>query len=188
MSTLLVILLFLGSLAGLTAHSSSTTILQTVGISIFFALAPHFVELLLDLDVLLFASLLSMVFGKDRRLSEIRFRLCFQFSKAWSSSFFLGGRKTVRICVPSSALACLILLDLGRMWVFVFSFNILCIYDVGDQCKTIRSFSQQSAELSNLRHIKTDLNTLLSDEAYETDLHNHATPSEHDQHRSSESV
>jgi len=82
MSTLLAILLFLGSLAGLTAHSSSTAILQTAGISIFFALAPHFVELLLDLDVLLLARLLSMVFGKDRRLSEIGFRLCFQFSKA----------------------------------------------------------------------------------------------------------
>lgn len=66
--------------------------------------------------------------------------------------------------------------------------NLLCIYDVGDWCKTIRSLSQQSAELSNLRHIKTNLDTPLSDEEYEADLHNHAIPSEPDQHRSSESV
>ena len=66
--------------------------------------------------------------------------------------------------------------------------NLLCIYDVVDRHKTIRSFSQQSTELSNLRHIKTNLDTLLSDEEYEADLHNHAIPSEPDQHRSSESV
>ena len=66
--------------------------------------------------------------------------------------------------------------------------NLLCIYDAGDRCKTIRLLSQQNTELSNLRHIITNLDTLLSDEEYETDLPNHATPSEPDQHRSSESV
>ena len=66
--------------------------------------------------------------------------------------------------------------------------NLPCIYDVGDWCKTIRSCSQQSTELSNLRHMKATLDTLLSDEEYEADLHNHAIPSEPDQHRSSESV
>ena len=35
---------------------------------------------------------------------------------------------------------------------------------------------------------KTNLDTLLSDEDYEADLHNHAIPSEPDQHRSCESV
>ncbi len=48
--------------------------------------------------------------------------------------------------------------------------------------------SQQSAELSDLRHIKTNLDTLLSDEGYENDLHDHAVPSEPDQHRSPKSV
>ena len=66
--------------------------------------------------------------------------------------------------------------------------NLLCIYDACDQCKTIRPLSQQSAELSDLRHMKANLDTLLSDEDYEADLHNHAIPSEPDQHRSSESV
>jgi len=32
--------------------------------------------------------------------------------------------------------------------------NLLCIYDAGDRRKTIWSLSQQSTELSNLRHIK----------------------------------
>ena len=66
--------------------------------------------------------------------------------------------------------------------------NLPCIYDVGDWCKTIRSCSQQSTELSNLRHMKANLDTLLSDEGYENDLHDRAVPSEPDQHRSSESV
>lgn len=50
------------------------------------------------------------------------------------------------------------------------------------------ALSQQNAELSDLRHIKTNLDTLLSDEEYEADLHGYAVPSEPDQHRSSESV
>lgn len=50
------------------------------------------------------------------------------------------------------------------------------------------ALSQQSAELSDLRHIKTNLDTLLSDEEYENDLHDHAVPSEPDQHRSPKSV
>ncbi len=66
--------------------------------------------------------------------------------------------------------------------------NLLCIYDASDRRKTIRSLSQQSAERSALRHIKTNLDTLLSDEEYENDLHDHAVPSESDQHRSPESV
>ena len=66
--------------------------------------------------------------------------------------------------------------------------NLLCSYNVGDQFKNIRSLSQQSMELSDLRHIKIDLNTLSSDKEYEADLPNHAIPSEPDQHRSSESV
>ena len=66
--------------------------------------------------------------------------------------------------------------------------KLLCIYDACDQCKTIRPISQQSAELSDLHHIKTNLDTLLSDEEYEADLPNHIIPSEPDQHRSSESV
>lgn len=48
--------------------------------------------------------------------------------------------------------------------------------------------SQHNTELRDLRHIKTNLDTLLSDEDYEADLHNHAIPSEPDQHRSCESV
>ena len=66
--------------------------------------------------------------------------------------------------------------------------NLLCIYDAGDRRKSIRSLSQQNAELSCLRHMKTNLDTLLSDEEYEADLPNHIVPSEPDQHRSSESV
>ena len=66
--------------------------------------------------------------------------------------------------------------------------NLLCIHDVGDRRKTIRSFSQQSTELSNLRHMKANLDTHLSDEESEDDLHDRAVPSEPDQHHSCESV
>lgn len=44
--------------------------------------------------------------------------------------------------------------------------KLLCIYDIGDRHKTIRSLSQQNAKLSDLRHIKTNLDPLLSDEEY----------------------
>lgn len=50
------------------------------------------------------------------------------------------------------------------------------------------ALSQQNTELRDLRHIKTNLDTLLSDEEYEADLPNHTIPSEPDQHRSCESV
>lgn len=66
--------------------------------------------------------------------------------------------------------------------------NLLCIQDASDRRKTIRLLSQQNTELSDLRHIKTHLNILLSDEEYEADLQNHTIPSEPDQHRICESV
>jgi len=66
--------------------------------------------------------------------------------------------------------------------------NLLCIYDAGDRRKTIWLLSQQSAELSDLRHMKANLDPLLSDEEYEADLQNHAIPSKPDQHHSCESV
>ncbi len=75
-------------------------------------------------------------------------------------------------------------------WIFFLDWgiNLLCVYDAGDRRKTIRSLSQQSVERSDLRHIKTNLDTLLSDEEYENNLHNHAVPSEPNQHRSSEPI
>ncbi len=57
------------------------------------------------------------------------------------------------------------------------------IYDAGDRLKIIQSLSQQSAELSNLRRIKTNLDTLLSDEEYENALRDDAVPSKPDQYR-----
>ena len=66
--------------------------------------------------------------------------------------------------------------------------NLLCIYDADERRKTIRSLSWQSVERSDIRHIKANLDTLLCDEEYESELHDHAIPSEPDQHRSSVSV
>ena len=67
MTTPLVILFFLGALAVWIVHASSAYFFIPSAL----VFSSHFAELLLDLDVLPLANLLSMVFGKDRRLSVL---------------------------------------------------------------------------------------------------------------------
>lgn len=51
------------------------------------------------------------LFGRKAQGTEVVLCLCFQFFEGVIIELFLRGRKTVRICVPSSALERLILLD-----------------------------------------------------------------------------